>query len=172
MSRVRCVLLRNCIFAMFPGVVVIPLRQSRVLIGWGDWYHTLLFFSGTAVSSAPAAYWNACRHGGSLCISLWETAFVLSIMSVTALPPPPSCNIPPLAIPPPPGGEWSVGPKSIEDTRRQRKFLQGAERAEADLHCDAMVQFCGAIPPPPQGNGAERRRYYCNALPASHTLVS
>ena len=26
-----------------------------------------------------------------------------------------------------------------------------AKGAEADLHCDTMVQFCGAIPPPPRG---------------------
>ena len=75
---------------MFPGVVEIPLRQSRVLIGGGG-YHTLLFFSGTTVSSAPAAYWHACRHGGSLCISSCETAFVLSMFYVcnNLSPPPP-----------------------------------------------------------------------------------
>ena len=53
--------------------------------------------------------------------------------------------------PSPPGGGPSLSPKSIENTRcqrRQRKFLQGAE---ADLHCDTMVQFCGATPPPPRG---------------------
>ena len=38
-------------------------------------------------------------------------------------------------------------PKKIF-TRRQRKFLQGAK---ADLHCDTMVQICGATPPPPMG---------------------
>ena len=51
--------------------------------------------------------------------------------------------------PPPPWGEGSLGPESIENTRRRRNFLQGAGRAEADLHCDTIVQFCGAIPPPP-----------------------
>ena len=53
--------------------------------------------------------------------------------------------------PPPLGGERSLGPNSIENTsrcqRRQRKFLQGAE---GDSHCDTMVQFCGATPPPLQ----------------------
>ena len=34
--------------------------------------------------------------------------------------------------------------------RRQRKFFQGAE---ADLHCDTMVHFRGAIPPPPPRGG-------------------
>ena len=61
------------------------------------------------------------------------------------------------ALPPPQGGgERSLGPKSIENTRRrrrQRKILQGAERAEADLHCDTTVQFCGAIPPHPRVGG-------------------
>ena len=61
-------------------------------------------------------------------------------------PPPP----PPLGNPPPPGGHPSHGPKSIENIRRQRKFLPGAE---ADLHCDTMVQICGAPPPPPPGGG-------------------
>ena len=62
---------------------------------------------------------------------------------------------PPPLQSPPPGGEPSLGPKSIENTRNtrhqrcQRKFVQGAE---ADLHCGTMVQFCVAIPPPhPQG---------------------
>ena len=64
--------------------------------------------------------------------------------SSTYLTPP--CN------PPPPGGERSRGPKSIENIyfrhrRRQRKFLQGAE---ADLNCATMVQFC-VTPPPPRG---------------------
>ena len=57
---------------------------------------------------------------------------------------------PPTAIPPPSRGEGSLGPKSIGNNtkrqRRQRKFLQGAAGAEADLHCDTIVQFCGAIP--------------------------
>ena len=51
----------------------------------------------------------------------------------------------PLQSPPPWGG--ANGPKSIENTRRQRrqrKFLQGAE---SHFHCDTMVQFCGAFPP-------------------------
>ena len=58
-----------------------------------------------------------------------------------------------IVTPPPPRGEQSLGPESIENTRRQRhqrKFLQGAE---ADLHCDPMVQFCGAIPPPGGAGG-------------------
>ena len=60
---------------------------------------------------------------------------------------------PPFGKPPPPpkGGNRHLGPESIGNTRRrrrQRKFLQGAE---ADLHCDTMVQICGAVPPPPQG---------------------
>ena len=66
-------------------------------------------------------------------------------------PPPPLCN-----LPPPPGGELSLGPKSIENTRRRRrqgKFLQGAEGPEADLHFYTIVQICGAIPPPPRGGG-------------------
>ena len=54
-------------------------------------------------------------------------------------------NLPrPCNPPPPPGGERSLGPESIGNIRRRRKFLQGAE---ADLHCDAMVQIRGAIPP-------------------------
>ena len=71
-------------------------------------------------------------------------------------PPPPLDPPPPLAIRPPPlggdGGEWSLGPERILNTRRrrrQRKFLQGAKGAEAELHCDTVVQFCGATPPPP-----------------------
>ena len=68
------------------------------------------------------------------------------------IPPPP-----PLAIPPP-ERERSLGPKSIENTRCQRKFLQGAERTEADLHCDTMVQFGGATPPPPRGESSLRDR--------------
>ena len=64
---------------------------------------------------------------------------------------------PPLKSLPPPGGGWNrhLGPESIGNTRRQRrqrKFLQGAK---ADLHCDTMVQFCGAgpglVPTPPGG---------------------
>ena len=53
--------------------------------------------------------------------------------------------------PPPPWRGTVTWPKSIENTRRQRRqreFLQGAE---ADLHCDTTVQFCGVIPVPPQG---------------------
>ena len=48
-------------------------------------------------------------------------------------------------VPPPPlRGDRHLGPESIGNTRRprrQRGFLQGAE---ADLHCDTMVQICGA----------------------------
>ena len=39
-------------------------------------------------------------------------------------------------------------PKKHRKYSAPKKFLQGAE---ADSHCDAMVQFCGAIPPPPVG---------------------
>ena len=52
--------------------------------------------------------------------------------------------------PPRGGGGRHLGPESIGSTRRrrpQRKLLQGAEGAEADLHCDTMVQICGAVPP-------------------------
>ena len=64
---------------------------------------------------------------------------------------------PPLQ-PPPPGGEPSLGPKSIGNTKRQRDFLQDAKGAEADLHCDTMVQFCGAIPPPLFGGNRPDKR--------------
>ena len=68
-------------------------------------------------------------------------------------PKPPLKSHPPLETPPPPkGGNRHLGPESIGNTRRQRrrrKFLQGAE---ADLHCDTMVQICGAPPPPQGGN--------------------
>ena len=30
-----------------------------------------------------------------------------------------------------------------------KKILQGAKGAEADLHCDTVVQICGVPPPPP-----------------------
>ena len=49
---------------------------------------------------------------------------------------------PPLQSPPTPGGERSLGPKSIENTRRQRHQRQFLQGAEADLHFDTM-------PPPP-----------------------
>ena len=57
----------------------------------------------------------------------------------------------------------------------------------AVVHCAALccaahvtLSQCSPPPPPPPAticnalamNCAERRRYYCNALPASHTLVS
>ena len=67
----------------------------------------------------------------------------------TECTPHPTCNPPTLAIPIPPGGEPSLGPKSIENTRRQRRQRNSLQGAEADLHCETMVQFCGAIPPPP-----------------------
>ena len=57
---------------------------------------------------------------------------------------------PPLLKSPPP---CHLGPESIGNTRRQRhqrKILQGAKGAEADLHCDTMVQICGAVPPKAQ----------------------
>ena len=82
--------------------------------------------------------------GGVMCI-LFEICEKRLFQKCRAAPPP-LCNSPPA-----PGGEPSLGPKSIENTRRQRrqrKFLQGAE---ADLHCDTMVQICGATPPPPRG---------------------
>ena len=60
--------------------------------------------------------------------------------------PPPRNPPPPLKPPPLQGGNHHFGPESIGNTRRQRKFLQGTE---ADLHCDTMVQICGAAPPPP-----------------------
>ena len=50
------------------------------------------------------------------------------------------------------GGEPSVGQKNIGNTGRRRKLLQGAE---ADLHCDTVVQFCGAPPPPLRGGLAQ-----------------
>ena len=54
---------------------------------------------------------------------------------------------PPLKSTPPPGGEPSPWPR--KHTKYQPpKFLQGAE---ADLHCDTMVQICGAVSPPPRG---------------------
>ena len=56
-------------------------------------------------------------------------------------PPPPL-----LAIPHPLGGGTVIWPKSIENTRRRRR-----QRKMADSHCDTMVQFCGATPPPPRG---------------------
>ena len=62
---------------------------------------------------------------------------------------PPVISPPLQSSPPPGGGGQSLGPKSIENTkhqRRRRKFLQGAE---ANLHCDTTVQICGATPPPP-----------------------
>ena len=72
--------------------------------------------------------------------------------------------------PPPQGGNHHLGPESIGNTRRQRRqreFLQGAK---ADLHCDTMVQICGAVappgggtvtlcpPPPPQGGDQRDKR--------------
>ena len=60
------------------------------------------------------------------------------------------CTLYPPCNPPPPGGGQSLCPKSIGNTRRQRKFLQGTE---ADLHCDIMVQPCGAIPHLPARGG-------------------
>ena len=54
---------------------------------------------------------------------------------------------------PPPGGERPLGPKSIEiikRQRRQRKILQ------ADLHCDTVLQFCGALPSPLPGGEPSR----------------
>ena len=84
--------------------------------------------------------------------------YLVSVWSLGAklvpLPPPPLVVPPPCNPPPQEGGGWSLGPKSIENTRcqrRHRKFLQGAEAPEADLHYDTMVQFGGATPPPPVG---------------------
>ena len=66
---------------------------------------------------------------------------------------------PPLNPPPPlPGGKCHLGPKSTGNTghqERQRNFLQGAEGAKADLHCDPKVRFCGAGCPPPAPKGGE-----------------
>ena len=75
----------------------------------------------------------------------------LAGMDILPYPPPPLVISPhPLQSPPPPWwGNSHLGPKSTENARRQRKFLQGAE---TDLRCDTMVQFCGAIPPSPRGN--------------------
>ena len=84
---------------------------------------------------------RACAGGGECCF-----------FDVSVHPPPFEISPPPLQSPPPPqGGNHHLGPESIENTRRQRKFLQGAEGTEADLHCDTMVQICGAPPPPHQG---------------------
>ena len=64
------------------------------------------------------------------------------------VPPPPFAISPPFAIPP---QERSLGPESIGNTRRQRRQRKFLQSAKADLHCDTMVQICGAVPPPPQG---------------------
>ena len=72
--------------------------------------------------------------------------------------PRPPCLVP---TPPPPGGERSLGPKSIENTRCQRKFLQGAE---ADLHCDTMVLWCNT-PPPPQEHLIGTAEHCCICIP-------
>ena len=77
--------------------------------------------------------------------------FMLLWSPLLPYPPPPLQSPPPCKSPPP--GGWG-GNGHLEITRRrrrQRKFFQGAERAEVDLHCDTMVQFCGATPPPPTG---------------------
>ena len=78
-------------------------------------------------------------------------------------PPPPA-----LVITPPP-----LGGGSVPWPRKHRKYyapkacLQGAE---ADVHCDTVVQFCGATPPPPgtivspppppQGGGGGASRHW------------
>ena len=82
---------------------------------------------------------------GALQTHLTEGLETLSWVPTPPLKSPPPCNSPPL------GGEPSPGPKSIENLRRRRhrrKFLQGTK---ADLHCDTLVPFCGATPPPPMG---------------------
>ena len=60
----------------------------------------------------------------------------------------------PLQSPPPPRGgggvTWPKKHRKYEARNAPKKFLQGAE---ADLHCDIMVQFCGATPPPPLRGG-------------------
>ena len=103
-----------------------------------------------------------CRRPGSVaCFGVFSAGRALYIVcfslkffvpGVHAGKPTPPCNLPPFEIAPPPPHEPSLGPKGIGNTRcrrRQRKFLQGAD---ADLHCDTMVQFWGAIPPPSGGN--------------------
>ena len=63
------------------------------------------------------------------------------------------CFVFPTVPPPPLQSPPSRGPESIGNSGRQRrqgKSLQGAKGDEgADLHCDTMEQFCGAMPPPP-----------------------
>ena len=59
------------------------------------------------------------------------------------------------------GGGASLGPKSIENTRRQRRqrnFLQGAE---ADLHCD-WYSFVVQSPPPPRSQGGGPSLHDCS----------
>ena len=63
--------------------------------------------------------------------------------------PPPPLLIPSPLNPPPPlgGGTVTLAQKASE--------ILGTEGAKADLHCDTMVQICGA-PPPPQPPGEEQ----------------
>ena len=60
------------------------------------------------------------------------------------LPPPPPQS-PPLCNSAPPWGGTVTWPRKH---RPKAPFLQGSKGAEADLHCDTMVQICHATPPP------------------------
>ena len=60
---------------------------------------------------------------------------------------------PPLGNPPPPRGGTVNWPKKHRKYQAPKKILQGAE---ADLHCDTVVQICGAIPP----SGEEPLRHW------------
>ena len=108
------------------------------------------YFSAADCTCTVCALRQDTRATGGPRATLRDTATYLP-------PPPPPCNLPAPCNPPPPGGgERSLGPKSTESTRCQRRHRNVLQGAEADLHCDTMVQFCGAIPPSPRGGEPSR----------------
>ena len=72
------------------------------------------------------------------------------------------CAFPPPPRNPPPMGAtvtWPETHRKYLASKAAKKILQGAE---ADLHCDTIVQICGAIPPP---LGGEPSFHDCPAPP-------
>ena len=67
---------------------------------------------------------------------------------------------------------WVLGGRTVRCAHAVRKVVQGTEGTKADLHCDTMVQICGAVlprgnrhfvtapppPPPPDKRGEISRR--------------
>ena len=62
-------------------------------------------------------------------------------------PPPPPFAMPPL------GGERSLGPKSIENTRRQRNFYKAPRAPKLINTVILWYRFLVQPPPPPCGGG-------------------